>query len=248
MAENMEQPTSRQSDSDGAEMIRETTKENGPTPSQPTEATNGRAYQQQPPQQSKRQPAKQPSKLKQLWNKIGLDRMTLLIMVKGSLPPTIAIAMYQADAVAAFYGTIGYLVAILSVLSLPIMPRGKFIQHMTLLLLATCLAAAVNLLALYCAVKAREHTTPPGHSLAAYNSSASAVLALWLIVEVYFLSVLRDARPQFTFPCIVYSIFTIVSLTYATRYPTMASCIAFVKKILEAFLCKSSRTSDCSYL
>ena len=76
------------------------------------------------------QPAapKQPSKIKQLWTKIGLDKGTVLMMLKGSLPPTIAIAMYQSTAVATEYSTLGYLVAITSILGFAIMPRGKFIQ------------------------------------------------------------------------------------------------------------------------
>jgi hypothetical protein len=62
--------------------------------------------------------SKKPSKMKQLWNKVGLDAPTLILMFKGSLPPTIAIAMYQSPAVAAEYSTLGYLVAIASVLGM----------------------------------------------------------------------------------------------------------------------------------
>ena len=79
--------------------------------------------------------------------------MTLKMMFKGSLPPTIAIAMYQSDAVSGEYTTLGYLVAISSILGFAIMPRGKFIQTMSLNVLGICLAAATNLLALFCVVK-----------------------------------------------------------------------------------------------
>ena len=54
---------------------------------------------------------KKPSKIVQLWQKTGLDVKTLLMMFKGSLPPTIAIAIYQATDVAVFYSSLGYLVA-----------------------------------------------------------------------------------------------------------------------------------------
>lgn len=37
---------------------------------------------------------KSPSKLKKLWDKAGLDQVTLILMLKGSLPPIIALAMY----------------------------------------------------------------------------------------------------------------------------------------------------------
>ncbi|KAK5147335.1 hypothetical protein LTR32_001224, partial [Rachicladosporium monterosium] len=135
--------------------------------------------------QNPEQPAepKPPSKLKQLWTKLGLDPMTLKLMLKGSIPPTIAIAMYQSPAVAAQYSTIGFLVAITSILGFAIMPRGKFLQTMSLNILATGLAAAVNLLALYCITQARLHTTPAGQPLSGYSSSASVVCAVWLSVQ-----------------------------------------------------------------
>lgn len=61
---------------------------------------------------------KNPSKFKQIWQKAGLDPLTLMLMFKGSLPPTIAIAMYQSDTIANKFGTIGYLIAIRLVLLL----------------------------------------------------------------------------------------------------------------------------------
>lgn len=53
--------------------------------------------------------------LKKLWLKSGLDAATLRMMLKGSLPPTIGIAIYQAKSVQERYGTLGYLIAIRSV-------------------------------------------------------------------------------------------------------------------------------------
>nr|POE77471.1 uncharacterized protein c57a7.05 [Quercus suber] len=166
-------------------------------------------------------PDKKPSTIRRLWDTIGLDIMTVSLMFKGSLPPIIAIAMYQSQAVAQHFKTLGYLVAIASILGFCIMPRGKFIQTMALEVVAVCFGAAVNLLALYCAVKVRQHTAAPGTSPLTYNSSASAVLAIWLCVQLYFVNVLRASRPQFQFPAILYSIFVVVS---------------FMKQLLEAFL------------
>ncbi|KAI7510959.1 hypothetical protein KC347_g3845 [Hortaea werneckii] len=191
-----------------------------------------------PPQQQQQQPhdEKKPSKLTQIWTKIGLDVPTLVVMFKGSIPPIVALAMYQADAVAQEYTTLGYLVAITSILGFCIMPRGKFIQTMTLNILAVCLSAAVNLLSLYCATQARKHTTPPGVPLTGYNSSSSAVLAIWLMVQIYLINVVRAARPQFQFPAIIYSIFVIVSSTYGVMFPTMTYALSFMQRLLESFL------------
>ncbi|QIW98053.1 hypothetical protein AMS68_003571 [Peltaster fructicola] len=181
-------------------------------------------------------PAAKPSKIKQLWQKTGLDVKTLLMMFKGSLPPTIAVAMYQSTAVANQYGTLGYLVAIMSILGMAIMPRGKFLETMSLNLIAVGLGAAINLLAIYSAIQARLHTTAPGSLPTAYNSSASAVCGVWLFVEVYFINYLRAAKPQFQFPAIIYSIFAMVSLTYGPSFPTVAYGLSFMKMLLEGFL------------
>jgi hypothetical protein len=53
---------------------------------------------------------KKPSKIKQLWKKLDLDIFTVLLMFKGSLPPIIAIAAFQAPAFSRHFGTLGYLV------------------------------------------------------------------------------------------------------------------------------------------
>jgi hypothetical protein len=182
------------------------------------------------------QNGKSPSKLKKLWDKAELDKVTLILMLKGSLPPIIAIAMYQSDAVAQQYATLGYLVAITSVLGMAILPRGVFIQTMLLNVLAICVAASINLLALYCAIQARIHTTPEGTSPLGYNSSASAVLAVWLIFQTFLTNALRASLPQMQFPVILYSIFAIVSSTYGVQFPTMAYSINFMEMLLEAFL------------
>ena len=71
-------------------------------------------------------PAKKPALLKRTWVRSGLNALTLQLMFKGALAPTIAIAIYQASTIAEIYSTLGYLVAIMSILSMPIMPRSKY--------------------------------------------------------------------------------------------------------------------------
>ena len=72
--------------------------------------------------------AKKPSLPKRLWAASGLNFMTLTMMFKGAIAPTIALAIYQATSIAKIYSTLGYLVAIMSILSMPIMPRSKFVS------------------------------------------------------------------------------------------------------------------------
>jgi len=119
------------------------------------------------------------------------------------------------------------------------------------LLLSTCIAISVALLAMYCCIQARIHTTPenrpgsggagttgtpaPGAQTATYNSSASAVAAIWLFVQIYIVNTVRARNPQFTIPGIVACIFANVSMVYAPQFSTMAQAISFAKRLLEAF-------------
>lgn len=190
--------------------------------------------------------AKNPSFITRTWAKSGLNVGMLMLMVKGALPPTIAIAIYQSSPVAAVFSTLGYLVAIMAVLSFPILPRSKFIQTNILNVIGVCIGAAVAVLEIYCSVQARAHTTQkppassngpsPGAAVVEYNSSACAVCAIWLFFNIYIVNSLRASRPQLQFPAIMYSIFAVVASIYAPSFPTMAAGMSFAERLLEAFL------------
>ncbi|KAI4203065.1 MAG: hypothetical protein LQ350_002113 [Teloschistes chrysophthalmus] len=191
-------------------------------------------------------PKKKESLLTRIWIKSGLNIGMLITMFKGALPPTIAIALFQNTGFANTYSTLGYLVAIMSILSFAIMPRAKFVQTMFFNIIGICIGSCIALLSIYCSVQARAHTAPhtestsagpsPGASVAPYNSSASAVCAIWLFFNIYISNTLRASRPQLQFPVIMYSIFANVASTYAPQFATMAQGISFAKRLLEAFL------------
>lgn len=188
---------------------------------------------------------KKASLVKRWWDGSGLNPGMLMMMIKGALPPTISLAIYQSTSVADIFSTLGYLVAIMSVLSFAILPRSKYIQTMLFNIIGVCIGAAVALLEIYCSVQARAHTSPsvkatgsgpsPGAAVATYNSSASAVSAIWLFFNIYFVNTLRASRPQLQFPVIIYSIFANVASVYAPNFPTMAAGISFAKRLMEAF-------------
>ena len=194
----------------------------------------------------KEPPAKRPSLVKRLWDGSGLNPVILMMMIKGALPPTISLAIYQSTPFAQLYSTLGYLVAIMSVLSFAILPRSKYIQTTLFNIFGVCIGAAIALLEIYCSVQARAHTSPsvkptsngpsPGAAVTTYNSSASAVCAIWLFFNIYLVNTVRASRPQLQFPVIVYSIFANVASVYAPNFPTMGAGINFVKRLLEAFL------------
>lgn len=187
--------------------------------------------------------AKKPGLIKRLWTKSGLLPIHVILMFKGALPPTIALAAYEAPRVAAVYTTIGYLIAIMSHLSLAIQPRAKFVQAMFISILFTCAGAALALLEIQCVVAARSipsggtSTGASGSQEAlSYDSSACVVSAVWLFFFVFLANVLRAARPQLMLPIIQFSIFTIVASVYAPSFPTMEPGMTFVRRLLIAFL------------
>ncbi|KAI9740198.1 MAG: hypothetical protein M1834_004776 [Cirrosporium novae-zelandiae] len=190
--------------------------------------------------------AKKPFILKRWKDKLGLDIPTLKSMLKGAIPPTVALAMYQSDAVANQYGNLGYLVAIASMLSLSVQPRAKFIQTMILDILGVCIGASFALLMMYSSIKAREHGTnrssattqssAGGTKVVPYNGSASAVVGIWLFFNIYLANTLRAFRPQYIMPTILYCIFINVAATYSTQFTNMTQVYAFVQQLLEAFL------------
>lgn len=171
-----------------------------------------------------------------IWKKLGLDVDTVLMMAKAACPPTIALAMLQADAVAKKFATLGYFVAIMSILGFCIMPRAKFIQTMIMNVIGTCLGSAFTMLMLWTGIKAREHTTVPGAPPQRYNSSQSAVLAVWLFFQIYAVSTIKAKFPQLAFPTIIYAIQINVAATNGFLFTTTPQCEAFVLRLLEAFL------------
>ncbi|ORY68434.1 uncharacterized protein BCR38DRAFT_423239 [Pseudomassariella vexata] len=184
--------------------------------------------------------------------RLGLDLGTVLMMVKGAIPPTIAIAMYQSTAVATQFTTLGYLVGIISILSLSILPRGKFIQTLLLNVIFVCLGAAMAVLILWSSLQARLHTQSSPADLAAgfpgYNSSQAAVSGLWLFANIWFVNVLRAKFPMLNVPVIVFSILTMISCTFSPLMTSNAAFEALVKRILTAMLAAFGIAAGCSLL
>jgi hypothetical protein len=89
---------------------------------------------------------------------------------------------YQSTAISRITTTISYLSALISILSQGLMPRAKFMKIMFYDLLSTCVSASLCCLAVFCAVKAREHNTPESDG---FSSDACTVAAIWLIFMIW---------------------------------------------------------------
>ena len=100
-------------------------------------------------------------------------------------------------------------------------------------------------------IKAREHTTPPGASPAianGYNSSASTVNAIFLMFNIFCISVLRALRPAFTIPGIQYTVFVMVGFVYGPQEPTVHHSQLFLKELLYSFLTGQAISTGVSLL
>ncbi|SCO80714.1 uncharacterized protein FRV6_04927 [Fusarium oxysporum] len=114
-------------------------------------------------------------------------------------------------------------------------------KNLILDLLAICAGSAMSLLVLWSSVQARIHTSPstPQTTAAAlppYNSSQSAVCAVWLFANIWFANFMRAKLPSFSLPVVIYSILINNSTTSGPRFATTQAVEAFVKEQLLAML------------
>ncbi|EXJ71161.1 uncharacterized protein A1O5_06155 [Cladophialophora psammophila CBS 110553] len=122
-------------------------------------------------------------------------------------------------------------------------PRARFVKTMTLNIFGVCLAAAVMLLSIYCAVKSRERSESATQNSSSnnnleisYSASASAVIAVWLCVSIYLINVGRALRPEYSVTGTILSFFVIVASINATRIAHMSQGEVLIKHMIGAFL------------
>ncbi|KAH7109407.1 hypothetical protein B0J13DRAFT_579029 [Dactylonectria estremocensis] len=186
-------------------------------------------------------PKPKPTTLKRFMDKVGLDAPTLILMFKGSIPPIIGLSIYQSTPISTYFTTQGYLIPIISVLGVAILPRDKFIQNLIFNLLAICIGSAMSLLALWSSIQARIHTSPPTPQGTAivpppYNSSQSAVCAVWLFANIWVVNLVRAKLPSFNLPAVIYCILINNSTTFGPMTATTMAAEAFIKEQLLAML------------
>ncbi|KAJ5548355.1 hypothetical protein N7513_005589 [Penicillium frequentans] len=174
------------------------------------------------------------------WPKLELDSRTALMMMKGALAPTITIAIYQSSAISDITTTIGYLSALISVLSQALMPRAKFMKIIFYDILSACVSASLCCLAVFCSVRAREHNTPADASESVrtgYNSDACAVAAIWLLFMIWGANSLRALKPmELQDPMVAFSIFASVTITRAGMFTTLSEGLEFIARLLKGFM------------
>lgn len=196
----------------------------------------------EPEEEAPEEKPKSPGFVEKTMQKLGLNDVLLKSMFKGSVAPVIGLAIYQAPAVMRQLTTLGYLVGVITVLSLAVLPRGKFIQNMILNCLATAIGCAMAMLINYSAVQARLNTSDlremaafiQANGYTPYNSSQSAVCGVWLFFQIWLSNTLRAKYPAFNIPVIIYSIVVNISCTFGPEFPTLATAETFIQRLLTA--------------
>jgi hypothetical protein len=195
------------------------------------------------------------SKLHAAWAWLDVDFSSFLQMAKFAMPPTIGLCIFQSGTIADTFTTIGYLAPVATILASTLAPRAAFIQNIIMDVFAVSVATAVALLAMWSAIQARKHTTSTGESVSDYNSSASAVVGVWLFALTYLINVRRQllhwsiqlqkltsfqsfksAMPQFKFAYVMASIIMIVTLAYAPQMTEMTAALSIARRLFGALL------------
>ena len=193
--------------------------------------------------------------LSRCWDKMGLDTPTMMKMLKFSIPPTLALCIYQSNLISSTYTTVGYLIAIATILSSGLAPRAAYIEATICNVLFVSVSAGVNVFACWTILKARETTAAPGASPTAYNSSASAVAGVWFFFLIYVISVrlracglfqrydsanaqqsIKFVRPQFKFAGVMSSILTTISMTYGPQFGSMSAVLQLMQRLYGALM------------
>ncbi|KAH8123452.1 hypothetical protein ACSS6W_007516 [Trichoderma asperelloides] len=165
-----------------------------------------------------------------------LDWHTATMAIKASIPPAVLVCAIQSNSWINHFKTNAYLAPIISTCVLPALPRAMLIRHNIRLTFAIVLAYCWALLAGWCGVQARHHTTHSLNDTSAYNSSAEAVVAIFLIFCIWCTFTVRSAFPNWGLQCTLAGIFTVATLPNIARAPTMPVVIDETNVILEAFL------------
>lgn len=162
------------------------------------------------------------------------DSVTLAI--KGSIPPTVLVCAIQSRAWIDYFKTNAYLAPIIATCALPALPRARLIEHNVRLAFAFTISYCWALLAGWSGLQARKHTTHSPEAMEAYNSSAEAVVALFLMFGIWCAFSLKSAYPAWALQCTLAGIFIVAILPTLARAPSMTKILAESRNTLESFL------------
>ena len=174
--------------------------------------------------------------LKSVLAQLTLDWHTATMAFKASISPTILLCVIQSNAWINLFQTQAYLAAIMSTCVLPTLPRARLIEYNFQLAFAVTLSYCWVLLGGWSGLQARKHTTNGPEELKAYNSSAEATGAIFLMFWIWCVFTLKSAFPTWAIQCTWAGIFAVITLPIVAQASSMQEIIAKNSNTFEAFL------------
>lgn len=174
--------------------------------------------------------------LKSVFAQLVLDRHTVTMAIKTSIPPAVLVCAIQSNTWINHFKTNAYLAPIISTCALSGLPRAKLIEHNVQLAFTFALSYCWVLLAGWSGLQARKHTVHDLEELKAYNSSAEAVVAIFLIFGIWCAFTLKSAFPTWGLQCTLAGIFAVATLPSVAQAPGMPEVLEEASNVLESFL------------
>ncbi|TQV92273.1 MFS transporter [Cordyceps javanica] len=156
---------------------------------------------------------------------LRLDWHTAQLTVKTSIPPAVLVCAIQSDTWISYFGQNAYLAPIAAASVMAGFPQGMLIDFNVKQTIGYVVAYCWALLAGWCGLQARKHTTRSPEELAAYNSSAEAVVAVMLAFGMWVTFTVKSAFPSWNIQTSVAAILGIAMIPALARLPTMHSII-----------------------
>ncbi|OAA70444.1 hypothetical protein ISF_02418 [Cordyceps fumosorosea ARSEF 2679] len=176
------------------------------------------------------------ARLKELLSWLKLDWHTAKLTIKSSIPPAVLVCAIQSDAWISYFGQNAYLAPIAAASVMAGFPQGMMLEFNAKQTLGYTVAYCWALLAGWCGLQARKHTTGAAGDLAAYNASAEAVVAVMLAFGMWVAFTVKSAFPSWNIQTSVAAILGIAMIPALARLSTMDSIIKDATNAFVAFL------------
>lgn len=174
--------------------------------------------------------------LKDVRHSLALDWRTVAMAIKTSIPPTVLICAIQSHTWIRHFKANAYLVPIIATCALPALSRAMLLEYNLQLAFTFVLSYCWVLFAGWAGLQARKHTTHTPEELNAYNASAEAVVAIFLMFFMWLAFTFKSKFPKWNLQCILAGIFAVATLPSIAMAPNMDQILSETNNALQAFL------------
>lgn len=165
-----------------------------------------------------------------------MDWHTAKMTIKTSIPPAVLVCAIQSDVWIGYFDANAYLAPIGAACVMGGYPQGMLIEFNAKQTLGYCLAYCWALLAGWCGLQARKHTSPASGPVGEYNSSAEAVAAIFLVAGMWVAFTVKSAFPTWGVQSSLSAILIVAILPALPKATAMHDIISQSTNALAAFL------------